>query len=227
MSGGKLLHAELLLSKSVASLATLFLFLNAPRSDSSLLTSIPVLSRFPSKPKRICIFSFFESLVTILRRNVRIVQSFTSTRNITAQQRLKRMISQAFFVLVSLLLCLRCSAASVEPSMEPVLPEPVAPGFFLWRAGFDGARLKELHTGDTICPDDHPTGFSVECYGNFKNVRFFVNGNPGRREYKKPFMIAGDVPRKTHPWRPSSTDVKIRCKLAKHLSISIKLTIAC
>lgn len=52
----------------------------------------------------------------------------------------------------------------------------------------------------SICPEDYPNGFSIECHGGeinpYGGVSFFVNDNRVQTEWvSPPYMAAGDLDR--------------------------------
>lgn len=60
-------------------------------------------------------------------------------------------------------------------------------------------EIADLVQGDwaaatSICPEDYPEGFSVECLGEQvnANVKFFMNGDRVQTESRAPFHAAGD-----------------------------------
>lgn len=79
-----------------------------------------------------------------------------------------------------------------------------------------------LISGDTVCPDNYPSGFALVCsIPNARFVQCFVNGQPEKRESVMPFTIAGGKDGKINPWKHCRGSFVVDCRSESGMSTTV------
>lgn len=130
----------------------------------------------------------------------------------------------------------RAQEPSVSPEMSPEIVDPMTrpsiPVLYLTSAG-KGMHKEMMITPFkpmTICPKDHPTGFSIRCgVSNAKQVDFYVNYKLYRSELYKPYFLAGNLMGHVHPFTGLDTKDKVRvgCRVATRKPVWVDLIKSC
>lgn len=99
----------------------------------------------------------------------------------------------------------------------------------LREANDDATFVRRLADGDIICPDDYPSGLTIECEDTDRpqRAKFLVNGKFQRKEQSPPFYLAGDKRGVPNPWEDLPEEAKITCKVQpskKQFSVTIKFS---
>lgn len=104
------------------------------------------------------------------------------------------------------------------------------PTLELYAAGMRGELIKELQTGDRICPDDFERGFSIKCNSEGDPwAKFYVDGRLARKDMFSPFFITGRGKRFVKAWQgypKLGSEFSVTC-YSNSGAAAVTLTMAC
>lgn len=104
------------------------------------------------------------------------------------------------------------------------------PTLELYAAGMRGKFIKELQTGDKICPENFERGFSIKCNSEGDPwAKFYVDGRLARKDMFSPFFITGRGKRFVKAWQgypELGSDFTVTC-YSNSGAVAVALTMAC